>query len=157
MVLYAPNPEEVGKEDVLEVCDKVWGYLSSHLSIALPQTLILGDFLESLSLMQDRAMDLLQNLCPYVAADRTWADKVLFTTNLRVAYLETQGLENFPDWREKLRMVLEQLGWADAAVRDLQVALGDANFTQKKHEGKLTLIFDKLSVFQEGILQKFAQ
>ena len=32
--------------------------------------------------------------------------------------------------------------------------MGDDNFTQNRHEDELTLIFDKLSVFQEGVLQK---
>ena len=31
--------------------------------------------------------------------------------------------------------------------------MGDANSTQQKHEDELTLIFDELSVFQEGVLQ----
>ena len=31
--------------------------------------------------------------------------------------------------------------------------MGDANCTQNRHEDELTLIFDKLSVFQEGFLQ----
>ena len=34
-----------------------------------------------------------------------------------------------------------------------QAALGDATFTQNSHEDELTLIFDKLYVFQEGVLQ----
>ena len=63
-----------------------------------------------------------------------------------------QGLENFPEWRGKLRLALDQVGWAEAAVRDLQVALGDANSTQQKHEDELTLIYDKFSEFQEGVL-----
>ena len=41
---------------------------------------------------------------------------------------------------EKLRMSLEQVGRAEAAVRDLQVALGYANFTQKNHEDDRFLI-----------------
>ena len=53
-------------------------------------------------------------------------------------------------------MALEQVGWAEAAVRDLQVALGDVKSTQQKHEDELTLVFDKFSVFQEGVLQKCA-
>ena len=50
-------------------------------------------------------------------------------------------------------MALEQIEWEEAAVKDLQVALGDSNFTKNRHEDELTLIFDKLSVFQEGVLQ----
>ena len=70
--------------------------------------------------------------------------------------LEAQVLVNIPEWRRKLRMALEQVGWAEAAVRDLQVALGDVKSTQQKHEDELTLVFDKFSVFQEGVLQKCA-
>ena len=36
MVFYAPNQEEVGKEDGIEMYKKVWGYLASQLSIAMP-------------------------------------------------------------------------------------------------------------------------
>ena len=97
-------------------------------------------------------MELLQNLCADVATDRTWDDKGLHTTNIRVVELEAQGLENFPEWREKLRVALAQIGWVEAAVKGLQVAFGDANVTQNRHEDELTLIFDKLSVFQEGFL-----
>ena len=50
-------------------------------------------------------------------------------------------------------MSLEKVGWAETALRDIQVALVDANSKQQKHEDELTLIFDKLSVFQEGFLQ----
>ena len=34
-----------------------------------------------------------------------------------------------------------------------QAALGDATFTQNSHEDEFTLIFDKLYVFREGVLQ----
>ena len=53
----------------------------------------------------------------------------------------------------KLREALEQVGWAEAVVKELQVTLGDANFTQNRYEDELTLTFDKFSVFQEGVLQ----
>ena len=48
---------------------------------------------------------------------------------------------------------MEQVGWAEAAVKELQVELADATFTQDNQEDELELIFDKLSVFQEGVLQ----
>ena len=131
---------------------KVWVGLASKLSISMPQTFRLGDFLESLILRQYRAVELLQNICTNVDADRTWTGKGLRTTNFRVEDLETQGLENFPEWRGN-RMALEQVGWAEAEVRDIQVALGDANFTHKKYEDELKLIFDKVYVFQEEFLQ----
>ena len=46
-----------------------------------------------------------------MAADRTWADEVICTINLRVVDLEAQGLENFLEWQGKLSMALEQVGW----------------------------------------------
>ena len=36
---------------------------------------------------------------------------------------------------------------------ETQAVLGDATFTQNSHEDELTLIFDKLYVFREGVLQ----
>ena len=57
MVLDAPNPEEVGKEDGLEVYEKVWGAVASHISIAMTHTFILGDLQESLSLRQDKYVE----------------------------------------------------------------------------------------------------
>ena len=87
MVCDAPNPEEVVKEDALEMYEKVWGISSSQLSISVPQTFRVGYFLESLSLRQYRAIELLKNLCSDVAADRNWADKGLRTTNFRVVDL----------------------------------------------------------------------
>ena len=50
-------------------------------------------------------------------------------------------------------MALKQVKWAVTAVMELQVALGDANVTQNRHEDELTSIFDKISVFQEGFFQ----
>ena len=38
-------------------------------------------------------------------------------------------------------------------MKELQVTLGDDNFTQNRYEDELTLTFDKFSVFQEGVLQ----
>ena len=61
-------------------------------------------------------------------------------------------MEQFPECREKLRVEMEQVGWAETEVKDLQVALGDANVTNNRHEDELKLIFDKLSVFQEGVI-----
>ena len=61
---------------------------------------------------------------------------------------EAQGLQTFPEWRGKLRVTLEKLGWAEAGVKDIQVALGDSDITQNMHEDELTLVFDKFSVFQ---------
>ena len=62
-------------------------------------------------------------------------------------------MENFDEWQEKIRLVLEQVGWSEAAVKDLRFALVDANFTHNRHVDELTLIFDHISVFQEGVLQ----
>ena len=62
MVFDDPNPEEVGMEDGIEVYKKVLVDLASKISIAMPQTFMLGDFLESLILRQDRAVEILQNL-----------------------------------------------------------------------------------------------
>ena len=39
-------------------------------------------------------------------------------------------------------------------MKELHSASGNVNYTQNRHEDELTLIFDKLSVFQEGVLQK---
>ena len=62
MVFDDPNPEEVGKEDGIDVYKKVLVDLASKISISMPQTFMLGDFLESLILRQDRAVEILQNL-----------------------------------------------------------------------------------------------
>ena len=86
--------------------EKLWGDSDSQISISMPQMFRVGYFLKYLSLRQDRAVELLKNLCADVAADRTWDDKGLRTTNLRTVELEAQGLENFPEWKENLRMVL---------------------------------------------------
>ena len=112
MVFDAPNPEEVGNEDGVEVHDKVWGASASHLYISIPQTFRVGFLLESLSLRQDISVELLQNLCANVAAERTWAEKGLHKTNIGVLDLEAQGWEKFPEWREKLIVALEQVRWA---------------------------------------------
>ena len=68
MVLDAPSPEEVGKEDGLEVYKKVWGAVASQLSITMPYTFRLGAFLEYLSLKQDISVERLQKLCSDVAS-----------------------------------------------------------------------------------------
>ena len=60
MVLDAHNPREVGKEYGLKVYEKVWGYLASQISITMPQAFRLGSFIESLSLRQDRSVELFQ-------------------------------------------------------------------------------------------------
>ena len=36
-----------------------------------------------------------------------------------------------------MRVELEQVGWAEAAIKYLQVALGDANATQNRYEDEL--------------------
>ena len=107
MLFDDPNPEEVGKEDRLEVHDKVWEDLASKISIAITQTFRVGALLESFSLRQDRAADLFQKLCANMDAGRTWDDKGIPTTNLHVVDLEAQELEKIPEWREKLGVALE--------------------------------------------------
>ena len=47
-------------------------------------------------------MEILRKMCTNVAAERTWADKGLCTMNICVVDLEAKGLENFPEWREKI-------------------------------------------------------
>ena len=49
-------------------------------------------------------------------------------------------------------MALEEVGCREAAMKDIQVALGDTNVSKNRHAYELTLIFDKLSVFQEGVI-----
>ena len=58
--------------------------LSSQISVAIPKTFRVGTLLDFISLIQDRAVDMLQNLCSSVAVNRTWAGKGLLTANLRV-------------------------------------------------------------------------
>ena len=72
--------------------------------------------------------------------------------NICVVDLEAQGLEKFPEWQGKLKVSLEQVGQAEVDTKDLKAALGDANSTQNRYEDELTLIFDKLSVLQEGFI-----
>ena len=55
-------------------------------------------------------MEILKKLCADVDADRTWSGVGRLATNLRVADLEAQGSEKFPEWREKLRAELKQVG-----------------------------------------------
>ena len=100
MAIDAPNPEEVGKEDVIEMYEKLWEASVSQLSISVSPTFRLEDFLYSLSLIQGIAVEFSKKLCADVAADSTWADKGLLTTNICVADLEAQGLENFHEWQE---------------------------------------------------------
>ena len=71
MVLDSSNPEEVGKEYGLEFYKKVWGDLSTQISITMPHILILGAFLESLSLRKYRAVERLKILYADVDLDRT--------------------------------------------------------------------------------------
>ena len=84
MALDAPKLEYVVNENGLEVYQKVWEAWASQISIAMPQTFRVGYFLEYLSLRQDRAVELLQNLCTNVAVYSTWADEGLCTTKLHV-------------------------------------------------------------------------
>ena len=83
----APNPEESGKEDGLEMYKKVWGDSASRISIAIPHTFRVVSFLESLRFRQDRAVELLQKMCANVDLDRTWSDKGLHTTTICVVDL----------------------------------------------------------------------
>ena len=46
----APNPGAIGKDNGLELYEKVWGDLASQLSTAVPQTFRVGAFLYSFSL-----------------------------------------------------------------------------------------------------------
>ena len=50
-------------------------------------------------------------------------------------------MENFPEWQEKLRSSLKQVGLEEAAVNELYVALGVATFMQNRHEDELNLTF----------------
>ena len=82
-------------------------------------------------------MELFQKICANVAAEGTWSDEGLHTTNLHGLDLEAQGLENFPEWQEKLKVELEQVGWEKEMVRDLQAALGNDSSIHNRHEDKL--------------------
>ena len=73
--------------------EKLWGASASHISVTMPQTFSMGYLLESISLRQEIAVDILQNLCADVAMERTWSDKGLPTKNIFVVYLEAQGLK----------------------------------------------------------------
>ena len=92
------------------------GVLYYQISIDLPQTFRVGYFLESLIVRQERAVELLKNLCADVSTDRTWANKGLHTKNILVVELEVQRLENFPEWQERPRVALDQVGWAERAL-----------------------------------------
>ena len=53
----------------------------------MPQVFRMGGFLESISVIQDRVAELLQNVYSDVAADRTWDNRCLRKTNLHMVYL----------------------------------------------------------------------
>ena len=67
----------MGKEDGLEVYEKVWGAVAYQISISMTHTFILGDLLEYLILEQEKYVERLQKLCANVALDRNWAEKGL--------------------------------------------------------------------------------
>ena len=62
--------------------------LQKHYESQLIKDFRVGYFLESRSLIQERTVELLQNLCADVAVDRTWSDKGLRTTNILLVDLE---------------------------------------------------------------------
>ena len=62
--------------------------LQKHYESQLIKDFRVGYFLESRSLIQERTVELLQNLCADVAVDRTWSDKGLRTTNIILVDLE---------------------------------------------------------------------
>ena len=82
MAIDAPNHEEVGKEDRLYVYEKVWGASAYQISIAMPQRFRVENFLESLNLRHDRAVELLKNMCADVSADRICVNEGLLKTNI---------------------------------------------------------------------------
>ena len=87
LAIDAPNPEEVGKEDVIEMYEKLWEASVSQLSISVSPTFRLEDFLYSLSLIQGIAVEFSKKLCADVAKDRTWSEIGVLTTNICVTDL----------------------------------------------------------------------
>ena len=64
-------------------------------------------------------MDLLDNLCRDVSADRTWVDESILSTNLRLADIEAQGVSHFPEWKEHIQASVGQINVADMSIRIL--------------------------------------
>ena len=58
----------------------------------MPQTYRVGLFLKAIIRRQEKAVDLLGNLCRDVLADRVWVDESILSTNLQLAEIETQGV-----------------------------------------------------------------
>ena len=68
-------------------------------------------------------MEILGTLCGYVLADRTWVEDSIHSTNLRLAYIEAQGVSYFPEWREHFQVAVGQVKVAEKSVKTLQQEL----------------------------------
>ena len=57
------------------------------------------------------------NLCRDVLADQVWVDKIILSTNLRLADIEAQGVFHFPEWKEHVQAAVGQIKMAEISVK----------------------------------------
>ena len=83
----------------------------------MPQTYRVGLFLKAIIRRQEKAVDLLGNLCRDVLADRVWVDESILSTNLRLSDIEAQGLSHFTEWKDHVQAAVGQIKVTDMSVK----------------------------------------
>ena len=77
------------------IYEKMWEASDSDHPIDMPQAFQVGLFPKTISRRQEKAVELLEDLCRDVPADRAWVDESILFTNLRLADIEAQGVSQF--------------------------------------------------------------
>ena len=89
------NLEEVRMDEGLTKYEKMWEASSLDHSIDMPQAFRVELFLKAVIRRQEKAVNLLVNLCRDVLAYWAWVDEIILSTNLQLADIEAQGVSHF--------------------------------------------------------------
>ena len=77
----------------------MWEASASDHSIDIPQAFRVGLFFEAIRRRQEMAVDLLRTLCRDVLEDWVRVDDITLSKNLRLTYIEAQGVSHFIEWK----------------------------------------------------------
>ena len=135
-------------EKMLEASDLV------H-SINMLQTFWVGLFLEAIIWRQEKAVEILGDLCRDVLEDRAWVDESILSKNLKLADIESQDVYNFLEYKEHVWAAIRQIT-AEIPVKNLKQKLVELTNSSTKHNDELQMIFNSFSACQ-SYLQRFIQ
>ena len=101
--------EEVGMHEGLTIYENMWEASALDHPIDTYQDFRVRLLLNDTSRRQEKAVNLLENICRYVLAHQALVNEIIISTKLWLADIEKKGMSHFTESKEHVQAAVRQI------------------------------------------------